>query len=1537
MPSLFRDNWSLLWIPNSDDFAGDVRGLLRADNLTLEEDGSLSLIRGTQKISHQPMVGNIYQLYSKTMNLADLYNNYTHYTNNAKVRYAVVGNATQTGQRVLRNWSATVYSGVSNEIVYDVGVTPEDTEGFPVGFGFGFGHVWITNGRYKVKDDGQQITNIGLPKAQSPFPTALNGPHMFLSTPPGLPNEEAYGAWDPLINGNVFIALPTDIQIDVDPENLTASTMRGWTVNFHLDATAFGGVSGRDTPEDIFHCDVRITDTTKFTSVIVTFFLKPDSHNLPLEGETTEFYQFEWGKGSQFNPGVNSWTPIECYRREFKREGSDSTLNWKNVGGIKITFHTSAYSDQNFMIAALQFRGGTMGPLNGKYQYIQVDVYSNAYFLEKSLASAESIIVEPKKATVSVNPTTVTAPANECWIYRKGGSLNDYYLVRKVFGPGPGFDPEPFEDAFSDEQALQLGEKLDHFASNLPLENIVGMECNWKGRNWYISLSTIYPSQRENPSNYDMRYVIETATRNLEINLFLTRLSNDVMILATSTDFYEITGSAGILNVDGVDFFDITIRPMGIKSPSISPDFVVREGNLFYLAIDGIRVLSGNNCSLLSTPIDLLFKGYTRHSIPPIRLLSNYRERYYLGIAKNRLYFSTVQADNKRALYVYNFEDRNWRYEYHGDVNSADSYGDQHSIMALWVEDDDTIIYGTASFGDKYIRQLDVGTMFDGVDNIFFRFRSVVDSNGQPRNRKDSYTLKMIVETGGEDITVTLKGFEGLTSGTSNEVLAFITSVNSLQKAEFQWNINAVIGVVKYYQLEISGFCDRFKIYNWSVDYDARPEQLSYLRIPPTTFGIAGRKRINALPFIIDTLGTICTVNPVLDGILQTTMPIHSTDKQLQSYRFLNEATAFNIGLLIQGGLFEFYEMVQPRELELLPDQLKYKWIPYTNLGSAARKRFIQYAIIIDTLDNDCNMTPVLDGVRQTTLKFKTARKQTVVYTFDHFAIGTDIACELQSPEEILVSFEFYGIAIEECITEKLPAIARFVHIPATNLGTSSRKRIQQFAFVLDTLGSDVIFQCFVDGFPQGAQIFNTTMKKTCIFTFDLSPAGIDISGTLQSANVFHFYGVSLEDCVYDKLPPVASHIIIPYTNFNTTSRKRFRQIAIIIDTLQDPVDWVPIIDGVALPTQTINTHRKQTIIFTPDTETIGIELGGFIQSQVDKDFEFYGIAYEECIYEKLPPVASHIVIPYTNFNTTSRKRFRQFAITIDTRGNTVDWIPVVDGTALLPQEIKTERKQTVIYTPRFNDLNTGIDVGGTLVARSGADFEFYGINYEESVYEKLPPLAKFLNIQTTNYGIAARKRIRTIPFVINTLGYPVSFAPIVDGQQYPPMEFTTTDKSTVLYYFLSDNDSGKSNGLTSGVPFGIDYGGILTGTEPFEFYELLKPENVETLPVGKKFDQFGPVEFSKVGKIREVSIRVLHTGNLINFIIYASDNKWMSGSVMTIPNQERTYSLSMPKGVNPNIFRMELSSDDVFHRFDCAVKVNIDGAQTENKWVKIK
>jgi hypothetical protein len=116
-----------------------------------------------------------------------------------------------------------------------------------------------------------------------------------------------------------------------------------------------------------------------------------------------------------------------------------------------------------------------------------------------------------------------------------------------------------------------------------------------------------------------------------------------------------------------------------------------------------------------------------------------------------------------------------------------------------------------------------------------------------------------------------------------------------------------------------------------------------------------------------------------------------------------------------------------------------------------------------------------------------------------------------------------------------------------------------------------------------------------------------------------------------------------------------------------------------------------------------------------------------------------------------------------------------------------------------------------------------------------------------------------------------------------------------------------------------------------------LKPENVETLPVGKKFDQFGPVQFNRAGKIREVLIRMVNTGAYFCFLVYEQDVATLGGQVDTEVNMEKTYSINFPKGINPNIFRMEIFAEDVFHRFDAKVRVNIDGAQTENKWMQIK
>ena len=1248
MATLFRDQWPLGWTPNSDEFQGDPRGLLRADNLTHDQDGILSLIRGTKKLSSGAFSGLVTELFSVTMNLATASAGLI--PDNAKIRYAVLNGGTQ----VLRN-----YGGAKLENVFDLGIVTSGGYDQGIGFGFAFGHVFITSGTAKFKDDGINQTPLGIPQANAPVIAVNPPPTVYLSPLDANPNEDDYTEWEAFEYESVFTAHADYCEVDSNATSFRASALRGLTNPFSLDALTMSGVANTGLDEDIFSFSVRISDTSKFVRVQVTFFLK----TLTLAKTSIEFsdyYELDWNieetrpifieptapdwfspedriefieaarrefetanpivLNSQFNLGEDVWSKLQCKRSDFFRVGTDDSLNWKDIHGIRVTF-VDTIGARTYVFADLKFEGGSNGPLTGTYVYRQVDVQNNNFFLEKSLASEASPEVDCIKTSTEVSTSVVHPQANECWIFRAGGSLNGYYRIKKLEG-AKGFDPGTFTDTYSDIDALRDNIKIDDFQQNLP-DDIHGIATNFKGRNWYINFNSIFPSYRDNYSAYDSRYVLEIAGQPVEFNLFITKLTNDILVLATNVDFYQITGSAGSIIEGDVEFFDITIVPMGIKSPAIARSFTVHEGNLFYLAADGLRVLSGSSCTLMTDFIDLLFRGHTRHGIAPVNISTSLDQQYYVQISKGRLLFSTVQTDNRRALYIYDFVDKRWRYEDHGDLDS---------ISAICTEEDDTVIYSTASFGDRFLRQLDIGTKLDEVNDITFKFLTCWDHNGQPRNRKDSYICKVVADSGNKPVTVTLRGFAGADSTVHDNVTKIHTEVLTFNgKQEKHFPIFNTLERVKYYQLELSGSSDVLKLYNFSIDYDPRPEQLSVLRIPPTNFGIAGRKRIYEIPMVIDTLGNAIEFTPILDGFSQATSLHGTNDKTVSTHLFVDEKIAFNVGGVLRGTLFEFYELIPPREIELLPDPVRYKFIPYNNLGTGSRKRFIQYAIVIDTRGNDVIMTPIIDGFNQPPKTINTNRKQTVLYVFDNFPIGIDIACTLQ------------GLSVP------------------------------------------------------------------------------------------------------------------------------------------------------ALP------------------------------------------------------------------------------------------------------------------------------------------FEFYELNLSETISEKLPPRVKAYTIPCTNYGIAARKRIRTIPMVIDTLGSPVIYTPMVDGVPFPSSTFITTGKSTVLHYF--ENFQGL---VSEGIPFGIDYCGTLTGINEFEFYELLKPENVELLPVGKKFDQFGPVEFNKIGKIREISILMMATGSNLNFRIYSYDHLILHGSIETVPNRERNYVFGIPKGVNPNVFRMEIDSLNVFHRFKSEIRVNVDGAMTDNKRITI-
>ena len=181
------------------------------------------------------------------------------------------------------------------------------------------------------------------------------------------------------------------------------------------------------------------------------------------------------------------------------------------------------------------------------------------------------------------------------------------------------------------------------------------------------------------------------------------------------------------------------------------------------------------------------------------------------------------------------------------------------------------------------------------------------------------------------------------------------------------------------------------------------------------------------------------------------------------------------------------------------------------------------------------------------------------------------------------------------------------------------------------------------------------------------------------------------------------------------------------------------------------------------------------------------------------------------------------------------------------------------------------------------------------------------------------------MPMELNTNGNDVTFTPIVDGVSQSPTVFNTTHKQTVLHYFTDDQ-------------FGIDYSGSLESDDWFEFYGLQKPVDVEILPVGKKFDQAGPTDLDRLGKLTGFRVKLLHTGSSLPFKIFMDDTEVWSGTIVTIPNKLKIYEvMRVPKTIQGTSIRIEYSSTSVFHRYWTKLRVLLSGLNTDNMEIPIQ
>lgn len=255
-------------------------------------------------------------------------------------------------------------------------------------------------------------------------------------------------------------------------------------------------------------------------------------------------------------------------------------------------------------IAPTTALGGT--GITGNYVYIQVNAAELSQYTAQSPGGPQSATVSPANQTVTLTPSVVglDAQVTHHYWFRFGGTLDQFYFV------GKSAVGTTFADNITDSTALLINIKLNQFLASIGDLNdeIIMMAGPFYGRMLYMTYKNVIISEQYNIDAYDTRKVIvlSAAAGITNKNLFLTAFPLAAILVGTTDDIYEITGTLADLS-DGT--MDILVRQYGLLQPPINESFALYNNRLFYVAMDGIRELTGITSMLISQNLQLLWRN----------------------------------------------------------------------------------------------------------------------------------------------------------------------------------------------------------------------------------------------------------------------------------------------------------------------------------------------------------------------------------------------------------------------------------------------------------------------------------------------------------------------------------------------------------------------------------------------------------------------------------------------------------------------------------------------------------------------------------------------------------------------------------------------------------------------------------------------------------------------------------------------------------------------------------------------------------------
>jgi hypothetical protein len=810
---------------------------------------------------------------------------------------------------------------------------------------------------------------------------------------------------------------------------------------------------------------------------------------------------------------------LQCKRKDFVRVGENHSLGWDHITGVKITLETTEQI-QNNMIQPFTWSGGSNGTLHGDYKYAQVNVYNSGEGFWKSEMSSTSPSVYVKNGKVILHPAPFSdTQINEVWFYRRDSGVNidavpvgtprrldKWYRIGVVQFAQGGAAPD-YIDNTSDEDALLLNmawnEELQA-VQEIP-DQIIAIQTEVFGRVLYATFREIYISDRDDPGLYIESSTIRLSGDPTELNLWIKKPSLGICYVATTKDIYELSGTFNQLEDGTLDIFN---KPMGLSRPPICFQVAQDNSAVYYMAADGGRVIQGSTTDLLTKNIDLIFRKDSRHGVGPAVILPNIQTPYPVATRGNKLYLVVYMQDQTRWTLVYDFKLQYW-YPYW--INP----------ISLYVEEDGILLGG---FGDGYLRTLEDGDTLDNVWGQQIVYQTVFDDDNLPRNRKDTFTFKIVADTGNKPVSI------AIAKNGQEDGYIEIGSTSFDGKEEKLITIADTVGLGKSFSVRITGNDLRTcRIYHWTIEYDARPEQLTYLKIPYTNLGTISRKRFVNYAFVVDTMGQTCEFTPLIDGaVAGDPSSLIMARKGTYIHFFDSEQIGTDIGGILCG-FFEYYgPNLEEIVSEKMPVPTTFLIIPNHDYGVPNRKRHSSYKFMINTQNCLVRFTPKVDGVWQTPMDFSTPEKQIVEYFFTVDTIGMYIGGKLESLEDPKEFFEFYGPIVPQQV-EVLPPRLKEFRIPENNYGIAARKRLRTMPMEINTYGYPVTFTPIVDGVSQSPTTIITAHRTTAFHYFLTDMFGIDYSGELTGAYPFEFYGLMKPESVevlpvgkkFDQLGPL--------------------------------------------------------------------------------------------------------------------------------------------------------------------------------------------------------------------------------------------------------------------------------------------------------------------------------------------------------------------------------------------------------------------------------